>query len=470
MSVIRQFVIAAFAVASLTLPAARALAAEALPATITAQIDQIASHALAESGVPSASIAVVRNGKLAYAHAYGDARLDPKTPATTAMRYSIGSISKQFTAAAILMLQQQGKLSLDDTVVRYFPALTDASHITLRQILSHTSGYQDYWPQDYVMPEMLQATTPRFIMDTWAKKPLDFAPGTDWQYSNTNYVIAASIVQKLTGQTPFEYLTQHVFKPLGMADVYDNNLHALPATDARGYHRYALGPLHPAPKEGVNWLYGMAELSMTPTDLAKWDMAMLDRTLLQPASWQAMQTEVLLNNGLGSGYGLGVFVDRLDGHRMIWHDGEVSGFTDTNLVFPDNGMAVVVLTNQDAVGTSGVIAKKIAKALFAVHDPAASAALKQAQAIFAGLQHGKLDRALFSADGNAYFDATALHDYAASLAPLGKPASFTIRAARKRGGMQMRGYSVTFAKRKLAITTYTLPDGKLEQYIVAPAD
>lgn len=468
MSVIRNSALAALAVALLALPVVPALAASPLPTAVTQQIDQIASSALAQSGVPSASIAVVRDGKLAYVHAYGEARLDPKTAATPAMRYSIGSISKQFTAAAILMLQQQGKLSLDDTVAKFFPQLTDASHITLRQILSHTSGYQDYWPQDYVMPEMLEPTTPAFIMDAWAKKPLDFAPGADWQYSNTNYVIAASIVKKLTGQTPFEFLTQHVFQPLGMAGVYDNNLHALPATAARGYHRYALGPLHPAPKEGVNWLYGMAELSMTPTDLAKWDLAMLDRTLLQPASWQAMQTEVLLNDGLGSGYGLGVFVTRLDGHRMIWHDGEVSGFTDTNLVFPDNGMAVVVLTNQDAVGTSGVIARKIAQALFAVHDPAASAALAQAKAIFAGLQRGKLDRTLFSADGNAYFDATALHDYATSLAPLGKPESFTIRAARKRGGMQMRGYSVGFAKRKLAITTYTLPDGKLEQYIVAP--
>ncbi|TAN08504.1 MAG: class A beta-lactamase-related serine hydrolase [Rhodanobacteraceae bacterium] len=451
----------------LLLASAPAFARTTLPPALVMQVDTIARTALAQSGVPSASIAVVQNGQLAYTHAYGDARLEPKTPATTAMRYSIGSISKQFTAAAILMLQQDGKLSLDDKVAKYFPALTDAGHITLRQVLSHTSGYEDFWPQDYVMPEMLQPTTPRFILDTWAKKPLDFAPGADWQYSNTNYVIAASIVRRLTGQTPFEFLTQHVFKPLGMDDVYDNNLHPLPTTDARGYHRYALGPLRPAPKEGVNWLYGMAELSMTPADLAQWDIAMVHQALLHPASWHAMQTEVRLNDGLGSGYGLGVFVGRLDGHRMISHDGEVSGFTAANLVFPDNGMAVVVLTNQDAVDTSGVIAKRLAKALFAQHDMAAGRALAQAKAIFAGLQRGRLDRALFSADANGYFDATALHDYQASLAPLGTPATFKIRAARERGGMQMRSYTVTFARTKLAITTYTLPNGRLEQYIVS---
>lgn len=464
-----SMLLAAFA-ALVVLTSPLALADGAPSDGTAAKIDKIAAKALTDSGVPSASIAVVRNGKLEYAHAYGDARLDPKAPATPAMRYSIGSISKQFTAAAILMLQQQGKLNLDDKVAKYFPDLTDADKITLRRLLSHTSGYQDYWPQDYVMPQMMKPTTPQFIMDTWAKKLLDFAPGAQWQYSNTNYVIAGEIIRKLTGQAPFAFLQQHVFKPLGMTDVYNNNLHALPVTDARGYHRYALGPLRAAPKEGANWLYGMAELSMTPSDLAKWDTAMLHQTLLQPASWHAMQTEMPLNSGLGSGYGLGVFVGRLDGHRMISHDGEVSGFTATNMVFPDNGDAVVVLTNQDAVGTSGVIAKGIARTLFEVHDPAASKALAQAQQIFKALQHAKIDRDLFSADANSYFDATALHDYQTSLAPLGKPTSFTIRSARQRGGMQMRGYTVTFPKTKLAITTYTLANGKLEQYIVSSAD
>jgi CubicO group peptidase (beta-lactamase class C family) len=441
---------------------------EALPADLAAKIDKIANDALAKSGVPSASVAVVRDGKLAYAKAYGNARLDPKTPATSAMRYSIGSISKEFTAAAILMLQQQGKLSLDDKIAKFFPDLTDADHITIRQILSHTSGYQDYWPQDYLMPPMKLATTPTAIMDKWARKPLDFAPGAQWQYSNTGYVIAGAIVQKLTGQTPFEFLQQHVFPTLGITDAYDTNLSALPDSDARGYSRFALGPLRPSPKEGVNWMFGAGELAMTASDLAKWDIAMIDHTLLQPASWHDMQTEVLLNNGLGSGYGLGVFVGKMDGHRMISHDGEVMGFTAGNAIFPDDKVAVVVLTNQDAVGTFSAIGKDIAKALFEVHDPAATKALEQARAIFTGLQHGKIDRNLFTADANSYFSDTAVHDYQASLAPLGKPQSFTIRAARKRGGMQMRGYTVAFPKTRLSITTYVQPDGKLEQYIVAP--
>ena len=122
------------------------------------------------------------------------------------------------------------------------------------------------------------------------------------------------------------------------------------------------------------------------------------------------------------------------------------------------------------MGTFGVIGKGIAKALFEVHDPAANEALAQARTIFAGLQHGRIDRTLFTPNANSYFDATGLDDYRASLARFGEPKSFQIRAARKRGGMQMRAYSVTFEKLELHVVTYALPDGKLEQYMVSSAD
>src|SRR5690348_8124233 len=158
-----------------------------------AAVDSIARDVLRQTGVPSASLAVVRDGKVVYAQAYGDAKVDGHVAATTSMRYSIGSISKQFCAGAVLLLVQDGKLSLDDPVSKYFPDLTRAGEVTIRELLSHTSGYQDYWPQDYVMPTMLEPTTAQQIVDRWAKIPLDFDPGTRWQYSNTNYVIAGMI-------------------------------------------------------------------------------------------------------------------------------------------------------------------------------------------------------------------------------------------------------------------------------------
>ena len=181
---------------------------------LRSSIDEIARSVLQTTGVPSASIAVVQDGKIAYVQAYGNARLDPNMPATSAMRYSIGSISKQFTAAAILLLAEEGKLSLDDPVSKYVPGLTRGNEVTIRELLSHTSGYQDYWPQDYVPPLMLQPISAEGIMDRWARKPLDFDPGTKWQYSNTNYVIAGVIVEKVSGMPLLQFLSQHVFTPL----------------------------------------------------------------------------------------------------------------------------------------------------------------------------------------------------------------------------------------------------------------
>ena len=163
---------------------------------LKARIDSAVVAAMKTSGAPSVSLAIVQGGQLAYARAYGNAHVSPALPATPSMRYSIGSVSKQFTATAVLMLAEQGKLSLDDKVSRYLPGLTRADEVSIRQLLSMTSGYQDYWPQDYVMEPMKRPTTPREIMDTWAKKSLDFDPGTKWQYSNTNYVIAGAIVER----------------------------------------------------------------------------------------------------------------------------------------------------------------------------------------------------------------------------------------------------------------------------------
>src|SRR5437870_3717925 len=216
----------------------------------TASIDKAVNEILTKTGAPSASIAVVKDGKIAYVHAYGNAQIDPPRLATTDMRYSIGSISKQFTAAAIMMLQEEGKLSLDDKIVRWLPELTRARDVTIRQLLSMTSGYQDFWPQDYVMPMMLNPVTPAEIAKGWAQIPLDFEPGSKWQYSNTNYVLAGMIVERVAGMPLIEFLHKRIFDPLGMTSVFNSDEAALPANEPMRYLRYALGPIRPAPKEG----------------------------------------------------------------------------------------------------------------------------------------------------------------------------------------------------------------------------
>jgi D-alanyl-D-alanine carboxypeptidase len=437
-----------------------------LPSDTQQKIDKVATDALAKTGVPSASVALVKDGQIVYLHAYGNARLDPAVPAAPQMRYSIGSNSKQFTATAILLLQEQGKLSLDDKVGKFIPDLTRANEVTIRQLLSHTSGYQDYWPQDYVMPAMLQPTTARKILDDWAGKPLDFDPGTKWQYSNTNYVIAGLIVEKASGQPLLQFLQEKIFAALNMKNVADIDKAKLGDTDPTGYLRYALGPLRPAPKEGFGWLFAAGELAMSAEDLAKWDIGIIDQKLLKPASYRQFETEVLLKNGLGTNYGLGVDVSSQFGHRSVSHTGEVSGFTSKNVVFPDERVAVVVLTNQDASDVSAAIADGIVPLLLASDDPATPAKLAQAKKIFEGLQHGTVDRSLFTSNANFYFSEQALKDFASGLGSLGNPEEFAEIKQELRGGMKMRLYTVNFPKTKLLVITYEMSDGKLEQYQV----
>jgi D-alanyl-D-alanine carboxypeptidase len=444
-------------------------AAQPAPSSdLHARIDAIARKALTSTGVPSVSIAIVQDGKIVYLQAYGQARLDPSTPARPEMRYSIGSISKQFTAAAVILLAEQGKLSLDDPVSRFVPNLTRGHEVTIRQILSHTSGYQDYWPQDYVPPFMLQPITAEKILDRWARKPLDFDPGTQWQYSNTNFVIAGLIVEKASGMPLLEFLSRYIFSPLKMQSVMNIDQNRLTETDPTGYLRYALGPPRVAPKEGKGWLFAAGELAMPAQDLAEWDVSMINQAVLKPASYREMETEVVLKNGLGTRYGLGVSVRQESGRRAIEHGGEVSGFTADNMVFPDERVAVVVLTNQDSVDASAAIARKIAPLLF-MHDDA-SKEEQQSRAVFEGLQQGKINRSLFTDNANSYFTEQALQDFASSLGPLGAPQEYSQTIRQERGGMTFRRFEARFPQKTLEIWERIMPDGKIEQYQVAAKD
>jgi len=443
---------------------------QSLPAEQVAAIDKIANKVLNDTGVPSAVVGIAKDGKIVFSKGYGSGRLDPAVAANPQMRYSIGSISKQFTAAAVLLLQEQKKLSLDDPVSKYFPSLTRANEVTIRELLSHTSGYPDYYPQDYVPRFMVAATTAQEIMDRWAKGPLDFDPGTRWQYSNTNYVIAGAIVEKITGKPLFDLLKQKIFDPLGMKSVIDSDQNSLGSGDAVGYFRYASGPAHPETKEGKGWLSSIGELSMTVDDLLKWDISVTQQSILKPESYRLMETDVLLKDGTATGYGLGLDVHNSDGHRILEHGGEVTGFTATNMVLPDEGMAVAVLTNLMAGRASGPIARQITSILFVERARQNETATETARHIFEGLQKGTIDRSRFTDDANQFFSESALTEYRRSLGPLGSPEDFSFKSRSLRGGMVFRSYTVQFQQRSFVVTTFEQPDGKLEQYLVVPRE
>ena len=450
----------------------RPVAGQQLTPQERSAIDSTARAILTATGAPSASLAIVRGGQIVYEQAYGDARIDPKTRAAPGMRYAIGSVSKQFTAAAILLLAEDGKLSLDDKVSKWFPQLTRANDITLRNLLSMTSGYQDYWPQDYVFTDMQGPATSEAIMRRWAGKALDFEPGSKWQYSNTNYVIAGAIVERVSGMPFMDFLRQRIFTPLKMTSVVDYNAGPLPNSDAGMYLRNALGPLRTSPKEGAGWLFGAGQLAMTTHDLSLWNLSMINRSLLKPASYDAMQRDMLLNSGNPTGYGLGVSISMVGGRRRISHGGAVSGYTTSNEVYPDDKAALVVFTNiyPGAAGAPGQIVSRVRNIVFA--PTAASvdtAADNQARRIYEGLARGDIDRALFTPAANAYFTAEVLQDYQTSLSPLGAPTEFTRQGDAIRGGMKLRFYRIRAGNVVMDLTTMTLPDGKIDQYIVSRA-
>ncbi|HEY4380727.1 MAG TPA: serine hydrolase domain-containing protein [Acidobacteriaceae bacterium] len=433
---------------------------------LRAKVDAAALAVMVSTGVPSAEVGVVQGGKIVYTAAYGKAHLSPEVAATPTMHYPIGSISKQFTAACVMLMVEDGKMSLDDPVSRWFPELTRAKDITVRMLLSHTSGYSDYAPQDYTIPAWEKPVDPAKLVREWAGKPLDFEPGTKWQYSNTNFVLTALILEKVSGEPFWQLLKTRVLGPLGLKDVLNLDTDRA-GLEAEGYIRNALGPLRPAVLEAPGWYMGDASLAMPVADLLRWDISMMDRTLLKPQSYKTMETEVLLKNGAPTGYALANDVAIRGGHRQIYHGGEVGGFVAQNTILPDDHIAVAVLTNQEASAAASEIAAAVVGILT---TPApgkdASANESQVQAMLNGLEDGKLDRSLLTDDCSFYFSKQTLGDFAASLKPLGPVLEVKQTREALRGGMTLRSFAVSFKDKSVSVSTYAMPDGKLEQFLV----
>jgi CubicO group peptidase (beta-lactamase class C family) len=450
------------ALASLLFTALPAFAVPLDPATASA-IDATAADWLARTGAPSASIAIVKDGKIAYVKAYGLARIDPDRPATVETRYAIDSVSKEFTAAAVLILQQQGKLKLDDPAGKYLPDLGPAAPVTLRQLLTHTAGVRDFWPQDFVPPEMARPTTTAAIIQEWANRPLDFPVGTDWQYSNTGFVVAGAIIEKLADEKLMPFLRDHIFTPLKMTRVTEDDTAPLPASDAGAYTRYGLGPLHPALKEGAGWLFGSAGLAMKPSDLALWDISLIDRSLLTAESYNAEFDSVHLNDGTDKHYGLGLDIEDVHGRRKIGHDGAGSGFLAENRIWPDDRIAIVALTNNDWA-SPGDLVDRIA---FLILPPKPEEA--RARAVFTGFQNGTVDRGLFTEGGNFYLTPEVLADMKASLGPLGPVWLIDLERESRRGGMVTRHWKILCGGKRLDVVERGYPSGRLEQFMVGAA-
>ena len=430
--------------------------AASLDAKRAAEIDTVAQEWLRTTGAPSVSVAIAERGELVYARAFGAAKLGAVSePATSGSKYPIDSVSKEFTAAALLILQQRHQLSLDDRLEKWFPELKEAKDVSLRQLLNHTSGIRDYWPQDFVTPEMSHPVEISALIREWAARPLDFEPGTDWQYSNTNYVLAGAVVERVAGKPLLEFLRDTLFLPLGMRNVVPRE-----SADTAGYTRFGLGPTVAAPPEGQGWLFGAAGLAMPAADLMAWDLSLMNRSLLDSKSYDALFDPVVLQGGAPKSYALGLAVERIDGRLHISHGGAGSGFLAENSLWPEEKIAIAVFTNNDWASPSD-LRERLDFIMLPRSKPQARAA-----ALFRSMQQGTVDRSQFSAVGNFGLTDAALKELHLSLDRLGPARLILLEHESRRGGLTTRIWKILCADARLQAIERSHPDGQFDEFMV----
>lgn len=309
---------------------------------VSTKIDRYVKAEMARQMIPGISLAVLRSGKIVYLKSYGLANVEHRVPVKTETVFQSGSIGKQFTATAIMMLVEERKISLDDKIVKYFPDAPAAwEKITVRHLLTHTSGMGDYPPEvdlrrDYTEDEYLSIIK---------KSPLAFAPGARWDYSNAGYFTLGALVRRVTGKFYGDFLQERIFKPLGMktariiseADIVPNR--------AAGY-RLAGGEL-----KNQEWVSPSTNttadgsLYLTILDLAKWDAALYGEKLLKKASLDQMWTPVKLNDETAKDYGFGWHTTKIGKRRFVYHGGAWQGFKSFIGRFPDDKLTIIFFAN-----------------------------------------------------------------------------------------------------------------------------
>lgn len=333
---------------------------------LAASIDKAASAAVAAGESPGLQVAVIKDGKPVLVKSYGSANLEQSVPVSNISVFRIGSVTKQFTAVALLLLAEEGKVSFQDKLSKYYPNFPRGNDISLEQMLHHTSGIHNYTAEpSFVNEGMVHRSTDEMV-EFIAKMPKtqDFEPGTDWSYSNSGYFILGGVVEKASGATLAKVFETRLFGPTGMThSALDDETELAPGR-ARGYSGTAPGTFANAPFISMTIPGGAGSVRSTASDLAKWNAALFGGKVLQPASLAAMLLPGKLNNGETTGaamakmraaagapatgyseYGYALFISEEEGHRKVEHGGGIYGFSSSLAEFPDDRTTVAVLSN-----------------------------------------------------------------------------------------------------------------------------
>jgi CubicO group peptidase (beta-lactamase class C family) len=472
--------------AIIALAAVLAVSAAAADLDVAAVRKQVADQ-IAARGLVGLSVAIVQGGTTVLAEGFGAKSLKTGEPVAADTLFAIGSITKQFTAACVLLLAEDGRLGVTDKVAKYYPGLTRAGDITLLDLMNHVSGYPDYYPLDFVDRPMAQAIATDEVIRRFGTRPLDFEPGARYSYSNTGYLILGRIVEKVSGEPYAVFLARRILKPLGLGHTAYEPDPQGPAC-ARGHMSFWLGAPEAVPLEGRGWVAAAGALFSTPTDLAAWDLALIGGKVLKPESFKLMTSPRRLNGGGVSNYGCGLAVGERGGTAVLSHNGAVNGFYALNIVVPSTRSALVLLSNLSSYSDVNVVYNELAALVLPKVEPqpapapepkpaapaaktgipaiAGPPAAEQAKAFFRALQEGRVDRRGLGEEFDVFLKDASIAPAAARLQGYGEPAAAVVESIGERGGMEVSTTRLVFKSGVLKVLMYRTPDGRIQQLFI----
>ncbi|MGB8908538.1 MAG: serine hydrolase domain-containing protein [Candidatus Cybelea sp.] len=380
----------------------------------SAEIDRLALDEVHDGRTPGIAVGVVQDGRLVYARGFGFATVTPHVAMTPDTEFYAGGLTTEFTAAAVLLLAQDGKLKLDDPVSKYFPGFKLGENITISQLLTQTSGLPTY-PAPGTAPDFTRSIDVNSVLTAVGKMKPAAPPGSVYANNPLNYLLAGAIVERAGGVPLSDYLEQHIFIPLVMNHTFLAGDSGISPSRATGYTR-SRSRFAVAPAWDPSWLNGDAGLVTTIDDLAKWDIEM-------PVLLRVDSVRLLFTPGTTAGptqYGMGWVVDRRGGRDFYWSNGEISGYRAMNALLPQDHVSVIVLSNADSLHGPATIPEEIGDRILDVLAPPKTAQLdnpviSRAKDWLARLAARNIDRSELTPTFSAYLtdELVAREDFAA---------------------------------------------------------
>jgi CubicO group peptidase (beta-lactamase class C family) len=333
----------------------------ASPGTRADQVDNYLKSQMQQHRIPGLTLKIIRDGKAIKTAAYGLANVELKVPAKPETVFEIGSVTKQFTAAGILLLAQDGKLSVDDKISQHLKDTPESwANVTIRHLLTHTSGIKSYTGLDGF--QLWRHLTQAQFIKAIGRERMEFQPGDSWKYCNTGFSLLGYIIENVSGKSYWDFMVERVFQPLGMQATTNRLPRLIIPNRAAGYEQ--TNHVWINRDSDLTEVFSAGAIASTVGDLAKWNVVLDGDRLLNAANKAQMWTPVKLNDGKTRNYGFGWNVDAVEGHKNIGHSGSTSGFSASIQRFPDDRLAVIILTNTDEeIATT--LARKVATFFFA---------------------------------------------------------------------------------------------------------